>query len=275
VARLGTRSVLAIAVTATVAVIAAVFFLLLWEPPGGGLVLPEPYEAYIPPRSDMGPGTVFEGEIVDNRIRVTRLICRNLYAGQEPPIKPVTIALPQKWKESELTIGAAAKLLNTALEPTDKGTTGGVNASQITHITWGDTVEYSYYAEDSFLENGTPRPINQQCRSAIDAVASPDIPQNRFFIVIRTLAATGLRYEIESKLAATIGLDQSAGESLDVQTDGNVKVVEKNVLEINQPLHIGHTPFWRLTEWVPTGQVSGLIVSVKGEPIGLALEDSL
>lgn len=258
---------------AAVAAIGAILSVLALVPITDSYDLQIPgHHTFDPPRSDRGPGTVFEGEVRGDTVKFIRLLCRDLYAGMKPRARAATIAMPDIVRTSSVSLKAALNLLkiNLGVGAAAQLELDSLSASKKLSIEWGNLTEYSYYAEDGFLATGEPRPISAPCRSAIEDMATKNIPRDRIFVITGTIAAADLKYAFADEIAASADFKAAIRG---VDAGASISRINSRTLRISVPLHIAYTSPWAITEWVPTGQVAGQIVRVRGEPTEYLIDE--
>jgi hypothetical protein len=245
------------------------------------------YQLFNPPRSNWGPGFVFSGDIVGGRLVNVGEVCPNLYGDEEPP-RSAKILLPNYTAKDSLTFGAAVRFLRSAFGldvDVDK-----VERERLIEVKWQNVSEMSYALMDNWLRDGTVKPIPIECRNAIQRLQGQQKFENRVFVLTRAIAPESLKYEFSAALNAKGSASADLWKVSEAKAQAEGGTANATQIEIPQmdstycdrqrhgePLqcqrfYIGYAPPVKITEWIDTGQSSGELRKVKGEPTNFQLQ---
>jgi hypothetical protein len=226
------------------------------------------YQLYKPPRSNWGPGFVFTGDIAGDRIIKVEEVCPNLYDIEAPQAS--RIDLGNYSAEGSFSLGLAIRFLKALL-----GVDLNVDQVEREHkvaVKWRNLREFSFSHMDQWLESGQPRPIAKKCSLAIDDLKAKNQFADRVFVIVRAVAPESLVYDFSESLTTqgSASAQLLQGVKANAQVKGQMK--DGTHLEISQFLFVGYAPPVKLKDWLPTGQVSGDIVKVRGVQSNLTIE---
>jgi hypothetical protein len=227
------------------------------------------YQLYNPPRANWGPGFVFAGDIAGGRLTNVDEVCPNLYADSEAP-QSVSISLPNLNNNESLSVGFGLQLLKAIFGinfDVDK-----VERERQIHVKWQNLRELSYTRMDQRLKNGEPRPITQPCRSAIENLLAKKRFADRLFVIVRAIAPESLVYDFSSAIGAQASASADVWSEAQIRVQGKGQISNGTLLEIKERMFVGYSPPFKLTDWLPTGDVSGEIVKVKGEVSNVTID---
>jgi hypothetical protein len=210
------------------------------------------YQLYYPPRANWGPGFVFEGDIVNGKIKIVNEICTNLYAAIGSPQPSDTPILLADYHASDdfsfqLSINFLKGLLGDSLN--------------LRLIVGKRTVDVKWLN----VREKSSRPIEKRCRSAIEDLKAKGRFKDRVFVIVRAVAPEVLVYNFSRAAAVDAGGSAEFSEQLKAAAQGKGEIKNATQLEIKQPIFIGYAPPVKIDEWLPTGLVSGEIVEVRGQ----------
>jgi hypothetical protein len=227
------------------------------------------YQLYIPPRQNWGPGFVFAGEIVNDRITNVEEICPNLYADLGSPEGAAVVLGDYRAADTYsfgLTLDFLKGLLGGALD------LGRVERERTADVRWHNVREISYSHMDQWLETGEPRPIAKRCRLAIEDLQAKNRFKGRIFVIVRAIAPESLIFDFSRAINTEVGPSVKFSGQLKVAAQGKGEIKNDTLLEVKQRLFIGYAPPVKIQDWLPTGLVSGEIIRVRGAPTSLVLE---
>jgi hypothetical protein len=227
------------------------------------------YQLYIPPRANWGPGFVFTGDVARGRLTNVEEVCPNLYADLEAP-QGAAIVLPNFNAKDSFTFGLALRFLKGLLGvdfDLDK-----IERERSINVRWQNLREMSYTHMDQWLENGEARPIARRCRLAVSDLLAKNQFADRVFAIVRAVAPESLIYDFSGAVNAQASTSAQLWQDAQGRAQGKAEIKNGTQLEIKQRLFVGYAPPAKLRDWLPTGQVTGDIVKVKGEASNVIIE---
>jgi hypothetical protein len=230
------------------------------------------YHIYNPPRSNWGPGFVFEGDVLNGRFSNAHEVCSRLYAELAAPNKAKVVLASHEANDIfglRLAFNYLKKIFGFANDDSDLVR---IEQQRTAEVAWGDIWEMSYTRMDKWLESGEPRPVNKQCRSAIDELKAQKRFNGRVFVILRAVAPDRLNFNFERDFQAQAGASAKLGAQIEAGIKGKGEFKDRTHLEISEPLFVGYASPIAITDWLPTGEESGEIVSVRGRNSDLLLE---
>lgn len=230
------------------------------------------YQMYNPPRGNWGPGFVFAGDVIDNKISNVREVCPNLYGDLDAPNKTKVVLANHKVEDSfslSVAFNYLKRVTGFANNDADLVSIEGKRAAE---VTWGDINELSYSDMDKWLETGEARPIAKRCRAAIDDLKAKNRFKDHVFVIVRAVAPDFVTFDFSEALKGGVGVSAGFSQRLSAGIRGKGEFKEASRLEIKERLFVGYAPPFKIDDWLPTGFVSGEIVEVRGKPSTLVIE---
>ncbi len=230
------------------------------------------YHMYNPPRSNWGPGFVFEGDVANGRFVNAQEVCARLYSDLDTPGK-AKIVLPSHQAKDNFSLRVAFNYLKKVLGfANDEADLLRIEQRQIGEVTWGDIWELYYGGMDKWLESGEARPVSAQCRRNIDDLKAKGKFKGRVFVIVRAVVPEWLNFDFGRNFKAEAGVSASLVPRISAGVQGKGEFWDETRLEIREPLFVGYAPPIEITDWLPTGEVAGEAVSVRGTNSDFILE---
>jgi hypothetical protein len=212
------------------------------------------YTPYKPLRSNWGPGFIFTGKMPK-----PTPACRNLYGEvlSFDNLLNANLAFQDISQTKSGSFDLSVDFLKDIVGEQNSlklGLGAVKNDSDLT-ITWGPVKEYAYFLEDAF----SGKPIDGPCLALLRELKQrkPSELQS-VSMITRAIAVTDLTYSLKKEGSGTGGLDVQIAQALNAKLgEGRWSYDNSGSLKIETPIFIGYSKPMKITDFVPTGEVTG------------------
>ena len=207
------------------------------------------YSFHNPPRSDLGPGTVFR--LVENASGAKSFspVCKALFPDIEAT--RASISIPTESRSSTIAAGVSLGILSDLLE------TGAADAQfdkdvEITFTPTGQIYSEYFYEEDAFNAAGESRTISPQCFARLRSLSSQGGIAETVLFIQDAVRVDGVAYSANSTVSTEAGVDFVRKLVGSLKPSVLYDSTSANTLVIAEPRYIAFKAF-KINEFVDTG----------------------
>lgn len=208
------------------------------------------YTPYVPPRSNHGPGWVFEiAKTIDGKT-VQRGVCDRLFL--EPPTVDGSLTFSKGEISGTSGFEFGLGLLSDLLKDFKKASLNlSSKSSVVLKIEFGRTKSVEIPRDHFFQENGKAVPVTPGCDSALKMVRRANPNQNSsIFFVQDALIAESLLVTVDESRSLGLDADFELDKVFEFKPGVKWTRTGKTSIEILEPRYIGYRAFI-LEEFVP------------------------